>query len=279
MTRFIPRSSRIVGGLAVIILVLSGCSFLGRAAVRVVMKIGTEVVVAAGSEFVHQLIDGDGGAARPTVTINYQDASQRQMTVAYAVDEAKAVAVSGVAGSVEITGDGERMTVRVPPASTATIKILATDHPVAVSTQAPTPEVVREQAGIVQDPTSDLTATAKVLSGTWKGTYRCGQGLTGLRLVLFPTADGTLLGTFNFYPVDSNPGVPSGRYAMRGTYSESWFDLRSDYWIDQPSGYGMVDVSGDVPAGPSEHLAGRLPGSCKTYDLAKVSTKTSRPPV
>ncbi|MEV4350091.1 hypothetical protein AB0J83_37005 [Actinoplanes sp. NPDC049596] len=267
MTRRLLRDSRILSGLLAMTLVLSGCALLGRQAVRVVMKIAGEVVVTAGSEFVHQMIGGDADSDRPTVTIDYQDSSQRRVAVSYSVDDAKAISVSGVEGKVEVTGDGERTTVRVQPPSTATIEILGTDK------TGSTPAVAVPQA------VEDLTEAAEVLSGTWQGTYRCAQGLTGLRLVLYPTGDGTLLGTFNFYAVQSNSGVPSGRYAMRGTYSDVWFDLKSDYWIDQPAGYGMVDVSGDVPRGASGHLTGRLPGSCKTYDLAKVSEKTSKPPV
>ncbi|MBU2663818.1 hypothetical protein KOI35_09890 [Actinoplanes bogorensis] len=257
----------VLGAALAMTLLLSGCTaVLGRVAVRVVMKIAQEVLVTAGADLVHQLISGADD--RPTVMINYQDSSGRPATATYAIDDAKAIAVSQVDGRVEITGDGKQTVVTVQPPSTATIEIVGSDTQVAPTHRPPAPE-----------PAVDLTAASKVLSGTWQGTYRCSQGLTGLKLVLYPTGDGTLLGTFNFYEVRSNRGVPSGRYAMAGAYSDSGFDLRGDYWVDQPSGYGMVDVAGAVPTSSKGHLTGRLAEPCKGYDLRKVSTKTSRPPV
>ena len=58
------------------------------------------------------------------------------------------------------------------------------------------------------DGTGRLAAPSAV--GTWIGTYRCGQGQTGLRLVVTGDDPDSLAAAFRFFPVADNPGVPSG---------------------------------------------------------------------
>ena len=84
---------------------------------------------------------------------------------------------------------------------------------------------------------------------TWKGEYfGCGQGTTGLRLVIKRngTSGNKLKATFNFYAVASNPGVPSGSYAMRGYWFPGGVELTGTRWINQPSGYGFSVRSGSA---------------------------------
>jgi hypothetical protein len=82
----------------------------------------------------------------------------------------------------------------------------------------------------------------------WEGRYECAQGVTGLRLVLDTAADGATTGTFEFYAVSENPGVPHGSYRMRGKLAmveagSFALDLAPDAWIEQPPGYVMVGLS------------------------------------
>jgi hypothetical protein len=86
--------------------------------------------------------------------------------------------------------------------------------------------------------------------GTWKGSYLgCGQGPTGLRLVVKPAGrtGNRLKATFNFYALASNPGVPTGSYTMTGFYFPGGVVLDQDHWISQPAGYSMVNLVGNPP--------------------------------
>jgi hypothetical protein len=139
-------------------------------------------------------------------------------------------------------------------------------------------ERLQEQVNDLESP-ADRQRAAKLLSGTWEGEYRCTQGLTGMKLIIFVADESTLLATFHFFPVKSNPDVPEGTFAMKGTYNVTDFDLKGDYWVKKPDTWGMLDIAGKVPTDTSEKLSGSLPGACHTYELEKTSTTTSKPPV
>jgi hypothetical protein len=113
-------------------------------------------------------------------------------------------------------------------------------------------------------------ARANVIS-TWKGEYfGCGQGTTGLRLVIKRNgATGSKLkATFNFYAVASNPGVPSGSYAMSGYWFPGGVVLTGTRWINQPSGYGFVGLVGPSPLKSAKTFKGVVPG-CTTFSLKR----------
>jgi hypothetical protein len=125
-------------------------------------------------------------------------------------------------------------------------------------------------AVIVAWPTSPAAAKTPVLTGTWTGSYICSQGLTGLRLVVRAARDGTLTGTFSFYALPANPGVPSGEGTITGTYSATSTDIRPGRWIKQPSGYVLVGLIAGPPADNGTLLRGRVstPG-CSTFSVTK----------
>src|SRR5579859_6017201 len=111
---------------------------------------------------------------------------------------------------------------------------------------------------------------APVLSGTWTGTYSCAQGLTGLRLAMQPGSDGRMNATFNFYAVPRNPGVPSGSFAMTGSYSGKGVVLTPDHWISEPPGYEMVGLSGHLAPGNQNELEGQITTSgCGAFSIHK----------
>jgi len=113
------------------------------------------------------------------------------------------------------------------------------------------------------------------LTGTWTGAYTCGQGKTGLRLLIHAAPDGTLTARFDFYAVPGNPDVPSGSFTMAGTYSAAGLDLTPDYWISQPPGYSMVGLNSGPPAKGDRILNGDVsyPG-CTTFTITRSSTAT-----
>jgi hypothetical protein len=132
-----------------------------------------------------------------------------------------------------------------------------------------------------QSTDEDVEALAKSLSGTWKGTYRCAQGLTGLNLTIWVEPPATLLATFSFYPDPSNPEVPRGAFAMHGRYSGNHLDLTQDYWIEEPEeSYRMVDLAAPISSGTVRELEGNVisdTNGCHNFAVRKISTKTSKP--
>jgi eukaryotic-like serine/threonine-protein kinase len=117
---------------------------------------------------------------------------------------------------------------------------------------------------------SSPAANTPALTGTWTGSYICSQGLTGLRLVLRAARDGTLTGTFNFYALPTNPGVPSGDYTVTGTYSATRTDINPGHWIKQPSGYVLVDLIAGPPTNNGTLLRGRISNAgCSTFSITK----------
>ena len=116
-------------------------------------------------------------------------------------------------------------------------------------------------------------ANTPVLTGTWTGSYICSQGLTGLRLVIRAAPDGTLTGTFSFYALPANPGVPSGEGTITGTYSATRTDIVPGHWIRQPPGYVLVGLIAGPPADNGTLLRGRVsnPGpGCSTFSVTKA---------
>jgi hypothetical protein len=85
------------------------------------------------------------------------------------------------------------------------------------------------------------------MSGDWEGTYVCSQGRTGLDLRVEASASGKLTAFFDFYPVTSNPGVPSGSFSMTGSYNAKGVTLSPVKWLVAPAGYEMVGLSGVAP--------------------------------
>jgi len=125
-------------------------------------------------------------------------------------------------------------------------------------------------AAVSHRSTSPAAANTPVLTGTWTGSYICSQGLTGLRLVVWAARDGTLTGTFSFYALPANPGVPSGEGTITGTYSATRTDIRPGRWIRQPPGYVLVGLIAGPPADNGTLLRGRVsnPG-CSTFSVRK----------
>ncbi|MBI1407189.1 MAG: hypothetical protein GC145_13820 [Caulobacter sp.] len=105
-------------------------------------------------------------------------------------------------------------------------------------------------------------SAAEPLDGVWEGAYTCYQGKTGLTLTLDATPSGEVTGTFAFWPRGDNPGVPSGRFAVRGRVTAGGeLELHGDHWINQPTGYAMVGLSGKAYAGQNgdkDVLVGRV---------------------
>lgn len=122
---------------------------------------------------------------------------------------------------------------------------------------------------------ADETAASSWKSGgpetrTWRGSYSCGQGDTGLEVTLRPLGQGRLEGTLSFFPLPANPGVPRGCYRVTGQADPTGgVELRGGQWVRQPPGYHTVDLSGRI--GPDAGFSGEVVGdSCGQFQLQSV---------
>jgi len=118
------------------------------------------------------------------------------------------------------------------------------------------------------------------VSGTWKGSYVCGQGDTALTLILRPGRHkGELDGLFHFHGSVSNPGVPEGCFTMTGSAGAQnhQITLSAGIWLLQPFGYVTVDLTGRLEPG-GDRLSGQVIGPlCQGFKLRRV--KASPAPV
>lgn len=116
-------------------------------------------------------------------------------------------------------------------------------------------------------------------TGRWAGTYTCGQGLTGITLVIVERAQSRLSGLFHFYADPSNPGVPTGCFTMSGTidHATGRLQLGGDRWIVQPPGYVVVDFNGRIDASGGS-IDGAVAGpACTTFALTRSTTPWAAP--
>jgi hypothetical protein len=118
---------------------------------------------------------------------------------------------------------------------------------------------------------------AQSLAGAWQGTYTCSQGLTGLTLQLNYAGGEKLEGTFDFYEVPENPGVPTGSAKVVGAVAAGVLTVRSTEWIKQPSGYVLVGLKTTLPVEANGSVARQLHGEvtensgCTTFDLSATA--------
>lgn len=122
-------------------------------------------------------------------------------------------------------------------------------------------------------PAPAPTVDAHGFAGVWSGTYTCAQGLTGVTFTFDAPSGGEISAVVAFYPVASNPDVPSGRFRVTGTApapGDRALIFYPDGWIERPPGYVMVgfelQLSGDDMA-----LRAKLSGApgCTTALLGR----------
>jgi hypothetical protein len=84
---------------------------------------------------------------------------------------------------------------------------------------------------------------------------------------------------FHFYKTSLNPSLPTGTYAMAGTYNSDTRELRLGgvSWINRPSGYDMVPLKGTISEDGFQFV-GRIEFiDCQTFILKRTSKITGSP--
>lgn len=284
---------------ALCLVAVCGCGgpLAAKAAWRILMTIGAEVVISEGVDHVKRLIGGDGGGGGegPIVRVQHGDAEGDIVTVAYRVEGTTGVSVSvvkGTKGEVGLSVDGDgNVRITVKPRTSAVISLDRSATTVVngearvpddrePSTQAPpseppseSPEPSSESPEPVNEsPSPEPEPPASVgLVGTWQGSYVCAQGLTGLRLTIEAgPSPGEVRALFSFFPLSTNPGVPRGSYYMRGAYTSGWLRLEGYQWIQRPYGYVMVGLVAQVDPG-DDHIHGSVNNaSCGDFSLERL---------
>lgn len=129
---------------------------------------------------------------------------------------------------------------------------------------APTPSTA-------QTAPAQAGSTAAV-TGLWRGSYVCAQGPTSLQLTITPSGSGNAVqATFSFFSTADN-SVPTGSYAMKGTFSGGVLTLNGDHWIVRPPNYVMVGLNADVQGTNPTSISGKVVdsgGACTTFSIQR----------
>lgn len=132
----------------------------------------------------------------------------------------------------------------------------------------PTSEPTREVPPPPDLSTPDLRQGT--LTGLWRGSYTCNQGLTQLSLTLVQKSSGKVTGIFRFSP-GANSNARSGSYTVSGVVTGRSLVLRGDSWINRPGDYEMVGMNAQLSATDPDRIQGTIhsPG-CTTFTLRRT---------
>lgn len=131
--------------------------------------------------------------------------------------------------------------------------------------------------------TMGATASAQEasLTGYWRGTYDCAQGLTGINLTIRQGVGTAVEAVFHFYAVPQNPGVPTGCFKMSGRLDPNTreFVLESDEsrWLVRPPDYVVVNFHG-ILGRNGRSMRGRVEGpGCTQFGLRRLDAPPPAP--
>jgi hypothetical protein len=123
---------RPLAALTVLMALASGCGVIVEKAIEIVLKIGEDVAIQVGSEYLEKILSPNDSNDRPTLVVSHTNAGGDAVGTYYAIDRAKQIAtqnvtVKNVNGAVHIVGDGKGIAVTVDSGTTASIEIHSTD--------------------------------------------------------------------------------------------------------------------------------------------------------
>lgn len=122
-----------------------------------------------------------------------------------------------------------------------------------------------------------VTVGGVAVGGTWRGSYACAQGTTGLSLRIAGPDPAALTATFDFYPLPENPDVPRGTFTMTGSVQGGQIRLDGHEWVSRPAGYAMVNLTGTPRAGAPDRIEGgvRGVGGCTGFSVERATPAES----
>jgi hypothetical protein len=108
-------------------------------------------------------------------------------------------------------------------------------------------------------------ATALDLTGHFEGTYICRQGETAMTLDTLAKDSGNIVALMSF---GGTNGLPKGSYTMVGNWNGAKFRLKANEWVNQPAGYIMVDIEGEVGA---RGVSGNIQSpACSNFSAVRI---------
>lgn len=117
----------------------------------------------------------------------------------------------------------------------------------------------------------------KYLNGTWVGSYRCRQGITGLELTIRAKSKTDIDVIFSFFPHPKNLSIPSGSFRMKGKYKvfnssrrPNVLSLKPTKWIDRPDRYRTVNLDGLVYPSKSKIVGNVSTSGCGKFQVEKL---------
>jgi hypothetical protein len=84
---------------------------------------------------------------------------------------------------------------------------------------------------------------------------------------------------FHFYKTSKNPDLPTGTYAMNGSFDQNTKSIKLGgvSWINRPAGYDMVPLNGIISEDGFK-LTGRIEfQDCQTFTLVRTSKISGSP--
>jgi hypothetical protein len=143
--------------------------------------------------------------------------------------------------------------------ATLVLTLVACSKPVTgTPAAAPGAETREEEPTTTTDAETSAGTTASgdlaPLIGSWSGEYTCLQGETGLRMTIEAADETSVQVVFEFFPVPENPSAETGSFEMIGAFSGDQLQFKQQKWIDQPSGYQMVDLVVTSPVEPGMNV-------------------------
>jgi hypothetical protein len=90
--------------------------------------------------------------------------------------------------------------------------------------------------------------TSQSVTGTWNGTYVCGQGETGLTVTIAGGPSGQINAVIKFFPISTTKiQISPGSYSATGVIeSNGRFTLKPVAWINQPGNLAMLSYVGKL---------------------------------
>ena len=121
------------------------------------------------------------------------------------------------------------------------------------------------------------------LIGLWRGSYVCGQGITGLTLAVIDQQGADFAGFFHFYPTPQNGVAKEGCFTIEGKVAaDRSVKIVSGRWITRPPGYSTVGLYGHlIDSGLA--ITGQVvePGailkSCRAFELNRQAQQAITP--
>jgi hypothetical protein len=112
------------------VVLLSGCGVAAKEVGEIVLKIGTDIVVQAGADYIGKILSPDDAKGHPTLVVSHTDAAGDGVGADYALANASRittqnVTIKDISGDIHIVGDGNGIAVTVASGATATIAIAA----------------------------------------------------------------------------------------------------------------------------------------------------------